>query len=91
MTTPKGMKYIDVTYTAERIDYEQGDGVFRGEACMRLLVAKDIAEWLVEGGSLAETYVCRLEIIIRNRERLCHGEYVEGSVGAIEIVDDEEA
>ena len=88
MTTSKGMKYIDVTYMAERIDYEQGDGVFTSEAGMRLLVAEDVAAWLVEGGEIAEIYMHDLEYTLRGREMLCHGVYVNGSV-SVRIVDDD--
>ena len=88
METPKGMKYIDVTYTAARIDYERGDGVFTGEAGMRLLVAEDVAAWLVEGGEIAADYRGHIEEIVAHREMLCHGRYMDGSV-SVEIVDDD--
>ena len=90
MRAPKGMKYIDVTYTAARIDYEQGDGVFTGEAGMRLLVAEDVAAWLVEGGEIAEDYRLHIEEIVAHREMLCHGRYMDGSIKDIRVVEDDE-
>ena len=91
MTTPKGMKYIDVTYMAERTDDARMDGIFRGEASMRLLVDESVARWLTEfpPGEYAEyVYYPDIEAILRSREHLCIGKYVEGSA-IVRLVDDD--
>ena len=92
MTTPKGMRWVDVTYEAERTDEAQMDGVIQGEASMRLLVDESVARWLTEfpPGEYAEyVYYPDIEAILRSREHLCIGKYVEGSA-IVRIVDDDE-
>lgn len=90
MKAPEGMKWIDVTYMAGRVE-DGSNCVFEGEAGMRLLVAEDVAQRLVEGGPIAEGYYrLWLETVIAHREMLCHGMYVDGSIKDIRILEDDD-
>lgn len=97
MKAPEGMKWIDVTYTARRA--EDGDegilsSISEGEACMQILVSKEVAGWLSDesnwAGSFADGYILALERILRDREWLCFGQYVEGSIKDIRIMEDDD-
>ena len=97
MKAPEGMKWIDVTYTARRIEARFGtgtSGVFEGEAGMRILVDRDVAKYLSKAcdwaAPLPDGSLSTLERILRAREELCRGKYVEGSIKDIRIMEDDD-